>query len=616
MLFSAKKGGGVNSLPFFYNGVSMKKILLLFTILLLLPASSFAMGLSRSGSVGPMPSASYAAWATRSIPIGGVPQAFIDAALRQIEGGGRTAASAGMAGISRSLLAKTAGVLPYVSLAMTAYLTYSDIRRACADKPADYPTLAAALNPDPAVIINQLEGTNSGQYYQRGAVILTLSGLPGVADSVNPFPFFSGSVNSICFVSQASQGGNHTNTYYAAIPVPPPSDPAQVAMEKLNGTASGYDAAVDPAYMADLDKLIEENLTGTNAEENWPDISIIKSEINAMKASITAKNDASFAAQVSSAASYSAAQSSASAATSARTASTGKSYGSAANPADATAAASAAAAARDALSAAQLASLKASIDAANKQAAFDAATSASNADVNNTAILDVLAADKIALALAQQSAKDAANNALLAQSTLTQQLAAQQLSIAAGTASAAKAQADAALVSAANTLAADPTNAALIAAYDLAALHAAATATAAATALNTASSSASTAAAATAAAQAQATDAAAQAAADQAAADDANTRAQPGKYDSSMVAPDKKSILSLLGTFLASSPMAAMVKSFTISADGVSSVSCGNVYGHEIVFDFVRYAPMFSTLGGLLLVIVHGYAVLVVVRGW
>jgi hypothetical protein len=88
-------------------------------------------------------------------------------------------------------------------------------------------------------------------------------------------------------------------------------------------------------------------------------------------------------------------------------------------------------------------------------------------------------------------------------------------------------------------------------------------------------------------------------------------------YDPLVEVPATKAIPELLGTFGASSPLVAMVGSFGITTNThVKSVSCGTVYGREIVFDFVRYEPTFQTLGGVLLVIMHGFAVLVVVKGW
>lgn len=109
-----------------------------------------------------------------------------------------------------------------------------------------------------------------------------------------------------------------------------------------------------------------------------------------------------------------------------------------------------------------------------------------------------------------------------------------------------------------------------------------------------------------------------------AAAEDAAAATARGKmagsnaYDTSFTGlPESKSITDLLSSFVSSSPLAAMVRSFTVSTSGsVSSVSCGTFYGQEIKFDFVWYQDTFNALGGVLLIICHGFAVLIVIRGW
>lgn len=88
-------------------------------------------------------------------------------------------------------------------------------------------------------------------------------------------------------------------------------------------------------------------------------------------------------------------------------------------------------------------------------------------------------------------------------------------------------------------------------------------------------------------------------------------------YDSAIEAPEKKDITSLLGQWVTSSPLAGMVSSFVMTVDNpVCSVSCGEVYGKELSISLCRYADTFTICGGVLLVIVHGFAVLIVIRGW
>jgi len=88
-------------------------------------------------------------------------------------------------------------------------------------------------------------------------------------------------------------------------------------------------------------------------------------------------------------------------------------------------------------------------------------------------------------------------------------------------------------------------------------------------------------------------------------------------YDGSVTQPEKKSIAALLASWAANSPLGAMVRSFSITTGQVqSSVEIGDFYGRHLVFDFNRYSSTFSVCGGVLLVICHGFAVLVVMRGW
>lgn len=141
-------------------------------------------------------------------------------------------------------------------------------------------------------------------------------------------------------------------------------------------------------------------------------------------------------------------------------------------------------------------------------------------------------------------------------------------------------------------------------------------ANAAGSALSNSQAAESAAAADAAKAQADAAKAAAEADAAAAAAASASIPTATG-YDVEIIAPDKKSISDLLSSWVSSSPLSAMVRSFTISTSGaVSSVSCGTIYGRELKFDFIRYADTFSACGGVLLVIVHGFAVFIVIKGW
>lgn len=87
-------------------------------------------------------------------------------------------------------------------------------------------------------------------------------------------------------------------------------------------------------------------------------------------------------------------------------------------------------------------------------------------------------------------------------------------------------------------------------------------------------------------------------------------------FNTDITAPEKKGITGLLSSFVASAPLVSMVKSFTMTASGSGVVAVGEVYGKDINFDFSRWESTFRLLGGVLLVIMHGFAILVVVKGW
>lgn len=89
-------------------------------------------------------------------------------------------------------------------------------------------------------------------------------------------------------------------------------------------------------------------------------------------------------------------------------------------------------------------------------------------------------------------------------------------------------------------------------------------------------------------------------------------------YDTDITGlPEKKGIGDLLGTFVASSPLVSMVKSFTVTTSSASGVvPIGNVYGQDLSFDFTRWESTLRACGGVLIIIMHGFAVFVVIRGW
>lgn len=88
-------------------------------------------------------------------------------------------------------------------------------------------------------------------------------------------------------------------------------------------------------------------------------------------------------------------------------------------------------------------------------------------------------------------------------------------------------------------------------------------------------------------------------------------------YDANIETPESKSISDLLTTWFESSPLSGMIRSFAINTDApVKKIVAGTFYGREIAFDFERFEPLLTTCGGVLLVICHGFTVLVIFRGW
>lgn len=88
-------------------------------------------------------------------------------------------------------------------------------------------------------------------------------------------------------------------------------------------------------------------------------------------------------------------------------------------------------------------------------------------------------------------------------------------------------------------------------------------------------------------------------------------------YDSTVEAPEKKNITDLLTGFVNSSPLVNMVQSFTVTTSGASGViPIGIIYGKQLEFDFTRWESTLRACGGVLLVIMHGFSVFIVVRGW
>lgn len=85
--------------------------------------------------------------------------------------------------------------------------------------------------------------------------------------------------------------------------------------------------------------------------------------------------------------------------------------------------------------------------------------------------------------------------------------------------------------------------------------------------------------------------------------------------------PIMKNIKDILASIVASSPLVAMVQSFTISASGTGNIPVGTLWedrfgGTTMTLDFTRWEAFLRTLGGILLAVFHGYAVKIALKGW
>lgn len=108
-----------------------------------------------------------------------------------------------------------------------------------------------------------------------------------------------------------------------------------------------------------------------------------------------------------------------------------------------------------------------------------------------------------------------------------------------------------------------------------------------------------------------------QAAADEAEAAAASASLPTNAYDSNVESPDKKSIATLLGDYAANSPLAGMIETFQVQTSGATPVVVlGNAWGTELKIDLTRWESFLGTCGQMLLILTHGYAVLVVIRRW
>jgi hypothetical protein len=175
-----------------------------------------------------------------------------------------------------------------------------------------------------------------------------------------------------------------------------------------------------------------------------------------------------------------------------------------------------------------------------------------------------------------------------------------------------------AATAAAATLAANPTSPAAIAANATAQSNLASAQTNV-TAASNGNNAAAAAASAASLADAENAQKVAEAAAVSTAAETASNSLTPNVYAPAVDSdkPVGKDIPSLLASFVAGSPIVSMVRSFTVSTTNASGViPIGTIYGKDLVFDFTRWQSVLAGCGGVLIIIMHGVAVLVVIRGW
>jgi hypothetical protein len=446
-------------------------------------------------------------WADSSSSLGNTGMTLYKAGAPALTG---DLAYVGALGIGRKVIGTASKAMPYIGLALSAYMLYEDIRAEVdkdAASKAAHPQLENALNSSGLTDYHHASvGTLVDAPDHAGYETVTSYGAPGNCFSAaqdptyyyNRYQWGQGACpgNNGYRDPCDGPGGSHCGCGVCVSVNSPAPVPSQRTLADTRDLLAGispapYDAALDPKYMAELDALMSNGAPDAASGADPQVLTDVTKADTSIKDEI-AKNDALLAATTS-----------------------------------------------------------------DEAAATSSATAAASA---------ASAASSLADALADYNTK--------------------------------KAAADAAPGDAAKAAAADAAKAALLAAQ---AAKAAADAVAAQAAADQAKQAAES----------------AQAAADSSAASTATGSLPTNTYPTDITPPDKKSIPSLLASWVASSPLATMVRSFTITtSSGVCSVAGPVVYGQQLSFDFCRYTDTFQFLGGILMVIVHGFAVLVVIRGW
>src|SRR6266540_3029281 len=210
--------------------------------------------------------------------------------VNAVDSVGTQLVSVGAAGLTTRAVATLGRISPYISLALLGYSTYQALRDIALKDDASrllYPTLAPALEgyPDLPMVsvtshVNDVVNTPYGPKKVTGVSVMTLNTAgcqknPDYATSQATF------VSAASCITQCSSGyvclagpAVITIVFYVTTIVPKVPYTDSKTMDNLNGTASptAYDANLDPAYMADLAKLIKNNPSAYDQLERSTDL--------------------------------------------------------------------------------------------------------------------------------------------------------------------------------------------------------------------------------------------------------------------------------------------------------------------------------------------------------
>lgn len=167
-------------------------------------------------------------------------------------------ATIGSVGVSRAVIGSASKLLPYVGLALTAYMTYKNIRDAASSDPVNYPHLANAVTGGAVSTGNFSNTTPLNGWFTAYGRTVQYKGYHFIGTTPTSMPDYypSPETGSFTHYSKNSQGtyDGYQITYGEA----PVITDGQL-INSLNGGVgqTAYDAMSDPAYRDELDAMFK-----------------------------------------------------------------------------------------------------------------------------------------------------------------------------------------------------------------------------------------------------------------------------------------------------------------------------------------------------------------------